>query len=97
MIDLKQTSVEMDRGIFSYLDAVVIMNEYERLGLTGCEGAIDRIDHGFDIVDDLRAIHNAIEIAYAKARSEQPLSTEASAPQTLRQQVKEFFGGRAAS
>jgi len=69
MLDLKALAYEMDRGIFRFLDAAILMNEYERLGLTGCENAIDRIDHGYDIVEDVRSIHNAIEMAYVKASS----------------------------
>ena len=92
MIDLKKLSREMDRGIFCYSDAVQIINEYEKLGLEGCQNAIDRIDHGYDSVEDLRSIHNAIELAYARAEEPATLLTEASPKATLRESVQRFFG-----
>jgi hypothetical protein len=77
MLDLKSLAYEMDRGVFRYIDAAILMNEYERLGLTGLEEAIDRIDKGYDLVEDVRSIHNAIEIAYAKTPELQTPFTEA--------------------
>ena len=93
MVDLRHLAKEMDRGIFSFMDAVVLMNEYERLNLTGCEDAIDRIDHGYDNVDDLRAIHNAIDVAYGKANVPTTPFNEVCDTPSLREQVRESLHG----